>query len=328
MTVKLDQSELKIHRGMSGGLKVTSYSAPFIISFLFHLVIVLIAYLGLPSLYTPRPEQEPNPITIEFVDIEIADKTQSDKPSTEKPTQQEAKPEKLMDKPKVYTPPKMTAMAPPILTRPEPPKVVETPENEPLEPPAPEVALRDLDSKEDPPKKKPIPNRKPRVKPVVPKKIVEFVKDEEAEPVQDQFSSLMRSLVDAKPSANEEVEQIAHVSRKAENIIDRLGDRLTLSEQDALIQQLSGCWNFLTSGGKNAEELSVEVRLYVNADRTVSQADILDKSKYANDSFFKAAADSALRAVRNPNCIPLRLPEDKYDQWKTIVVNFDPSEMF
>ena len=40
-----------------------------------------------------------------------------------------------------------------------------------------------------------------------------------------------------------------------------------------------------------------------------------------------AAADSAVRAVRNPKCSPLELPADKYDQWKRIDFTFDPRDM-
>jgi hypothetical protein len=40
----------------------------------------------------------------------------------------------------------------------------------------------------------------------------------------------------------------------------------------------------------------------------------------------RAAADSARRAVMR--AAPYNLPRDKYDTWSTVIVNFDPSEMF
>ena len=328
MDFKIDSSDVEMHRSSKRGMRPSSdYSVPLAVSVLLHIVVVLVAYFGLPQLYTPKPEVRPDPITIEFVDAEIDEVTQSNKAPTKKPTEIEKAPEKVEDKPRVYTPPKMTAMAPPILTEPKPPKIVEEPEDDP-EPPVPEQAVQIPDEKE--PEKKPVPNKKPRQKPVVPKKLLkeEDKKDEDVDPTPNQFTSLMRSLVDAKPSSNDDSEQVAPVRKKEENFIDRMGDRLTLSEQDALIQQLSGCWNYLTSGGKDAENLVVELRLFVNPDRTVREARILDTDRYNGDSFYRAAADSAMRAIRNPNCIPLRLPTDKYDQWSTIVVRFDPSEMF
>jgi hypothetical protein len=47
-----------------------------------------------------------------------------------------------------------------------------------------------------------------------------------------------------------------------------------------------------------------------------------------SDPFFRSAAESALRAVLNPRCNPLRLPPEKYEQWQTMTLNFDPREMF
>jgi hypothetical protein len=73
--------------------------------------------------------------------------------------------------------------------------------------------------------------------------------------------------------------------------------------------------------------LIVELIIDVNPDKTVANTDIVDKSRYASDSFFRAAADSAVRAVRNPQCSPLELPEGKYDQWKRIDFTFDPRDM-
>ena len=84
---------------------------------------------------------------------------------------------------------------------------------------------------------------------------------------------------------------------------------------------------FRPIGARDAKNLIVELTLDVNPDRTVANAEIVDKSRYASDSFFRAAADSAMRAVRNPRCSPLELPADKYDQWKHIDFTFDPRDM-
>jgi hypothetical protein len=46
-----------------------------------------------------------------------------------------------------------------------------------------------------------------------------------------------------------------------------------------------------------------------------------------SDDFYRAAAESALRATKNPKCQPLPLPLDQYDQWRNMVLNFDPKDM-
>ena len=106
-----------------------------------------------------------------------------------------------------------------------------------------------------------------------------------------------------------------------------LGAQLTMTELDALRYQLMQCWN-VPAGAQGAQDLNVEVRITVNPDRTPRNVEIINTSRYNSDPFYRAAADSARRAVLNPSCSPLKLPPEKYDQWKTTIVNFNPSDMF
>ena len=46
------------------------------------------------------------------------------------------------------------------------------------------------------------------------------------------------------------------------------------------------------------------------------------------DPFFRSAAESALRAVLNRRCQPFKLPPEKYDIWKLMILSFNPKEMF
>jgi hypothetical protein len=46
-----------------------------------------------------------------------------------------------------------------------------------------------------------------------------------------------------------------------------------------------------------------------------------------SDPFYRAAAESALRAVLNPQCSPLKLPPDKYEQWKILELTFNPKDL-
>jgi hypothetical protein len=100
-----------------------------------------------------------------------------------------------------------------------------------------------------------------------------------------------------------------------------------MQETDALRRQLEGCWN-VPIGARDADTMTVDIYMVVNQDRTLQSARIVDSSRYDSDTFFRAMADSALRAVYNPNCSPFELPPDKYETWKTITVTFDPSQMF
>ena len=84
----------------------------------------------------------------------------------------------------------------------------------------------------------------------------------------------------------------------------------------------------LPAGAKEAENLSIEIKMAMNPDGTVRQARILDQNRLQSDPFFRAAAESALRAVLNPHCNPLKLPPEKYQQWQNMVLIFDPIQMF
>ena len=52
----------------------------------------------------------------------------------------------------------------------------------------------------------------------------------------------------------------------------------------------------------------------------------LINTKKMNETFFRTAAESALRAVNHPECKKLKVPEKKYQTWKEIILDFDPSK--
>jgi hypothetical protein len=102
---------------------------------------------------------------------------------------------------------------------------------------------------------------------------------------------------------------------------------MTTGELDAFRMQLSQCWNILP-GAARAETLAVNLTITVNQDRTVRDVQITDLARYTTDTFFRAAADNAIRAIKHPDCTPLDLPADKYTMWREITLNFDPRTMF
>jgi outer membrane biosynthesis protein TonB len=199
--------------------------------------------------------------------------------------------------------------------------IEETLPPEPVPPPPSETSPEI--SEEPPPVKDIKPAPVPPQKPDLPRKVVEKPKDK---PDKDRPSldSVLKNLVPEEmpePQPVEKTEPAAGTSGRSlsENI-------LSMSEIDAVRAQISKCWNF-NYGAKYAEELVVQVRLVMRPNRTVQSAKIIDQGRFNRDSTFRAAAESALRAVRNPDCSPLDLPPDKYEEWKYITLNFDPSQM-
>jgi hypothetical protein len=276
-----------------------------ILSVLFHIGVYVALTVTLPSFRKPPPPLE-QPIAVEFV--EVAEKTMTNRPPVEAPKPKEKKEEikpveKKVEKPP--TPPKVDLKEPPKAVPPEPPKPKQKVVEKPSEvPPPPSEKLKEPEPKKPEPK----PEEKPEVK------------------QEDQFASLLKNLQETEPQPETDV-----VNPKAEappepSPLAAFSQKLTMSEMDALRYQLSRCWS-IQAGARYAEDLVVEIRLLVNADRSVQSATIVDQGRYNADGFFRAAADSAMRAVRSPMCNPLELPADKYDMWKDIVVRFDPREM-
>ena len=101
---------------------------------------------------------------------------------------------------------------------------------------------------------------------------------------------------------------------------------MTLSEIEAVRRQIQPCWNF-PAGAQDAGSLRVLIRIWLNRDGSVRDAKVLDRERIDSNSKLRAAAEAGLRAVNNPRCSPLRLPPKKYDQWKVLTIDFDPSKL-
>ena len=261
------------------------------ISISIHLALIIVVIFGLPFL-PDREYDTPIPVGIEVLDVSEMAQTNRPEASSQKAEKTEKEKPPEIVKPQVTEPPK--------------PKVDDTPKPKPEKP-------------KEKPKPKPAPEKPKETKP----------KEEQPTPEQEtDFESVLKNLSPDTPEtdtpAEKDVKTEAPAAEQAS--AGSLSDKITMSEMDALRRQLSRCWSIM-AGAENAEDLVVEIRMQVNEDRTVQSAEIVDLGRYAVDEYFKAAADSALRAVRNPLCSPLELPEGKHDQWKSIKVRFDPREM-
>ena len=282
-----------------------------ILSAVFHGITVLLVITGLP--FVAKYEFKiPPPIVVDF--IEISKVTETDRIST-KPMllpPKKVKPKKKKPEPAVKNTSKEAVMPMPK----EKPKLKPKPKPKPKEVKKEEVKTVPIDPNALPDKKKKVEKKKVEKKKVKKK------------PSKD-FSSVLKNLADPKKkSAPKETSKSA-----VESVISKMGSnaplgaKMTMSEEDALRKQLEECWN-VPFGAKDAENMSVEIFMVINRDRTLREARIVNMSRYHSDSFFRAAAESALRAVRSPLCSPFDVPPDKYDVWKTVTVTFNPKDMF
>lgn len=282
-------------------------------SMLFHLGVVIFAYFGLPSFRETMDSVVP--VSVEI--LTIADVTNVPTKVTQPP--------KPADKP-VPPPlaPETASNTPPAPPTPEPeaPKPDEVallPEAEPR--PKPQVKQKPK-SEDTPEKKTSSPQPKPKKKPAPP----------------DPFASVLKTLEELKSAPPDEKpkekveekpqptfeEQMAN-ALETKSVRQDLGQNLSISEIDLVRQQIARCWN-LPAGAKDAHEMVVDISMLMNPDGTVSSAKIENQAQMAFDPFFRAMAESALTAVLR--CSPLKLPPEKYENWKEMSLQFNPKEMF
>ncbi len=278
-----------------------------IYSAVLHVTVVLIAYFGLPTLFrsAPVPNQ---PVPVDLV--------------------MERKPD---------PPPKVKPAPPPPRKKPAPAPV--TPKVEMPPPPPPQVArLEAVPKPEAEPEPKPKPKPKPKAKPKPKPKPKASAKPvpkpkPKPKPPPDRFQKLLKNLAKQKRKQDRANEKPPEEPRK-KVVVAEPAPRLTPLEQRRLAatiallvkQQISACWS-IPGGAKDVGNMNIEIRILLNPDGTLRGAPrIQDRARMTSDPYFRAVAESALRALRNPLCSPLRLPFGEYDVWKEIILTFNPRE--
>lgn len=108
------------------------------------------------------------------------------------------------------------------------------------------------------------------------------------------------------------------------------GDRLTASDRAKMKAAVERCWNASAIiGAPEPEKLRVEILIELNRDGTLATQPRVENALEINLSgnrFWKVAEQSALRAV--VSCAPYDIfPQDRYQDWKSFLLNFDPSQM-
>ena len=202
-----------------------------------------------------------------------------------------------------------------------------------------EIPIEVMEVSEQTAFKKPEPKAKPKPKPkknieeafkapkVVQKpKIPDFVEKKdvkkEKKKIKDdnRLNSILKSIDEIKKSKSQKIE---NVEKNIDEEISRFDEKLTISELDMIRRQFISCWN-IPAGAKNIESLQVLVKISLDKEGNVINSKLIN-TKNLDNPFYRAASESALRAVRHPACKKLKVPEKKYKIWKNITLNFDPS---
>jgi len=250
------------------------------------------------------PRLMPNDLPDQVVPVEILP------PSEETNITPQSKAEKPIEQPTPEPPPPVPQVA---ASEPAPPPEPEAlPMPEPLAPAIP---------KEPEPKVAPAPtprfaNIRPQHKP----------KPEKAKPEFD--INNIASLVDriqkqpAQTTAPAEPTKPSQATRSTTGVGAQTA--MTMSEIDALRSQMMKCWN-VPIGAPDPAALVLSLKIQFNQDGTVLGMPQLVETQSLGDPYFRAASESAIRAVKM--CAPYSLPAEKYETWANVTVVFDPRKM-
>ena len=136
--------------------------------------------------------------------------------------------------------------------------------------------------------------------------------------------AILRNLAEAN-EINQKKDIVNQIKESLKNQNQNLNvteeKKATATEIDILRNHVRQCWNAPYA----ANELNkiINLKIFTNPDGSVVNVQIIDVAFYKKDPVYRAAADSARRAVRE--CSPLPLPKNKYDLFKIFTFNFDAS---
>ena len=136
--------------------------------------------------------------------------------------------------------------------------------------------------------------------------------------------AILRNLAEAN-EINQKKDIVNQIKESIKNQNQKLNvteeKKATATEIDILRNHVRQCWNAPYA----ANELNkiINLKIFTNPDGSVVNVQIIDVAFYKKDPVYRAAADSARRAVKD--CSPLPLPKNKYDLFKIFNFNFDTS---
>lgn len=233
---------------------------------------------------------------VESEDSKKVTKSKSEDKNVEAPKPSEQKPEEVKKEP---TPEKEIT-----------PEIKDKKDDKPKEP-------KKIDKKEEKQEKKPVEKdiKKPQKK---------------KEKKEVELDSLLKTLEKASEGKNNKSKQ-HNRSPQTDDQTDAQGpfdnlSPLSISEFHAIRQQIEQHWN-IPVGAQNSENIKIILYIRLKNDGTVEHVELVSKHcPSGSATLCEAAADGALRAVWLAS--PLKnLTQERYDSWKELNIEFDPSEI-
>ena len=142
------------------------------------------------------------------------------------------------------------------------------------------------------------------------------------------IASMLKDLRNEKSNNIVEEEKVNEESKQTAENEQNENSILSISEIDLLRQQLSSCWNAPAGAVINVgDKVTISAKIQQNMKVFENSVRIIDTNISKSNPFYGPITDSAMRTLLNPECTPLKLPEDKYNLWKNLTITFDYSIM-
>lgn len=289
-----------------------------LISALLHAGIIAWAVVSINAT-KPALEPEVQPITVDI--MKVSDLTRikagNEKAKPKAKPKAKSEPKKKTTKPAKASPKRVAARAP---------KAAE-PDAQPKAKPKkaePKKKVPALKKKPEPKKAKPKPKPKPKKKVTKPKRKRTPPSKNKSKFDADNIAALLNKIPDAPAKTKKRTK--AKAAPKIESDFgqfDGAGPELTMSEFDFFMRQIGQCWN-PPVGATGAQSL-----VPIIAFRLRRNGSLNGQPRAVNgqpSAFFLAAADAAIRAI--VACAPYNLPKEKYKDWASNEITFDPKAMF
>jgi outer membrane biosynthesis protein TonB len=208
-----------------------------------------------------------------------------------------------------------------------PPPAVETPpplpaEEKNPEPTAPAIEEKPVAEAQSPPKKTPPEKKK---EPDIRKKLDALVGEVGAS--SEDFLSVLKDVERRKPKKPAKASSGKGAGKGGQARKGMAGGAqegtLSAGEKDLIRQQIYPHWS-IPGGVAEAENLVVELRIQLREDGTVTDVQILDSARLQRDPLYRAAAESARRAVRLAS--PLKIPPNRAELLRSLRLRFNPKE--
>ena len=97
----------------------------------------------------------------------------------------------------------------------------------------------------------------------------------------------------------------------------------TGSDIDRLMTQIGGCWRII-EGLRDSDRHVVTLHVELGRDRRISRVRSVDPGEGQG---YRAAEERARRALRDPDCERLNVPDGKFEAWRSLELRFDPSRL-